>query len=221
MAAKLWSAVAVVALVGVAAFAYNQTQNMTGHVRMREAKHAAHDSVDHDSPDGGAADAMDSAPINACALLKDEEVSEVVGALVTPGQRRDDGEVGNKGDYAPPGTYSSTCFWQFHADGAQDDPNLPMGGRRFAILNAMVWPQGGNYAAEFLKSFYDAAEKEIIPAKPVPVEGIGDEALWWGDGTAVRKGDRSYGISVFLQNGDKATQRKMEELLARKIAGRI
>jgi hypothetical protein len=50
---------------------------------------------------------------------------------------------------------------------------------------------------------------------------IGDEGLWWGDGVAARKGDRSFGISVFLQNGDKAAQRKMEEALARKIASRL
>ena len=145
----------------------------------------------------------------------------MVGTKVTPGQRRDDGEVGGKGDYAPPGTYSSTCYWQFHADATgQDDPTLPMGGKRFAILNAMVWPAGGGYAHEFLQSFHDAFKKEIIPADPVAVD-IGDEGLWWGDGTAVRKGDKSFGVSVFLQNGDKPTQRKMEETLARKIVDRL
>ena len=133
----------------------------------------------------------------------------------------DGGEVGGKGDYAPPGTYSSTCFWRFLSDSpALDDPSLPMEGRRFAILNAMTWPKGGGYAHQFLQSFRDAFKHEIIPNDPITID-IGDEALWWGDGTAVRKGDTSFGVSVFLQSGDKAEQRKMEESLARKVVGRI
>ncbi|MBY0509610.1 MAG: hypothetical protein K2P94_05600 [Rhodospirillaceae bacterium] len=209
-ATKGLTVIAAVALAGVAVFSFRQTQNLSGERRMHEAALET---------DGG--DAMDSTPINACALLTDDEVSAAVGAKVTPGERRDDGEVGGKGDYAPPGTYSSTCFWQFHADASGiDDPNLPMGGRRFAILNAMVWPAGGGDAVKFLQSFRDAFKDEIIPSDPVPVD-IGDEGLWWGDGVAARKGDRSFGISVFLQNGDKATQRKMEESLARKIADRL
>jgi hypothetical protein len=204
-AAKGLTVIAVVALAGVAAFSYQQTQNLSGQARMKEA---------------ALTDPMDSTPINACALLTDDEVSATVGAKVTPGQRRDDGEVGGKGDYAPAGTYSSTCFWTFHVDGGVDDPNLPMGGRRFAILNAMVWPAGGGDAAKFLQSFRDAFKEELIPSDPVAVD-VGDEGLWWGDGVAARKGDRSFGISVFLQNGDKASQRQMEEALARKIAGRL
>jgi hypothetical protein len=211
-AAKGWTTVAVIALAGVATFAFNQTQNLQGSARMAEAARG-------DVGDSG--DALDSTPINACALLTDDEVSAVVGAKVTPGERRDDGEVGGKGDYAPLGTYSSTCFWQFHADASGvDDPNLPMGGRRFAILNAMVWPAGGGDSVKFLQSFRDAFKHEVIPSDPVPVD-VGDEGLWWGDGVAARKGDRSFGISVFLQNGDKPTQRKMEETLARKIAERL
>lgn len=210
--AKVMTVVAVAALAGVAVFSYNQTQNL-GAPRMHGA--------DAGAQSGDMADAMDSPPINACALLNDDEVSAVVGTKVAPGQRRDDGEVGGKGDYAPVGTYSSTCFWQFHADASgEDDPTLPMGGKRFAILNAMVWPAGGGDAAKFLQSFHDAFKNEIIPSDPVAVD-IGDEGLWWGDGVAVRKGDRSFGISVFLQNGDKPTQRKMEESLARKIAARL
>jgi len=208
--AKGLTVIAVVALAGVAALSFQQTQDLPSGPRMREASLTASDG-----------DPMDSAPINACTLLTDEEVAAVVGAKVTPGERRDDGEVGGKGDYAPPGTYSSTCFWQFHADASGiDDPNLPMGGRRFAILNAMVWPAGGGDAAKFLQSFRDAFKEEIIPSDPVTVD-IGDEGLWWGDGVAARKGDNSFGISVFLQNGDKASQRQMEEALARKIAGRL
>ncbi len=203
-AAKTLTAVAVLALAGVAAFSFDAARN-PGTVGMATAVAA---------PDDGT-------PINACALLSDEEVSAAVGAKVTPAERRDDGEVGGQGKYAPAGTYSSTCFWQFHADASgKDDPTLPMGGKRFAILNAMVWPTKED-AASFLQSFRDAFKEEIIPNDPIALTGIGDEALWWGDGTAVRKGNKSYGMSVFLQNGDKASQRKMEEGLARKIEGRI
>lgn len=203
-AAKTLTAVAVLALAGIAAFSFDAARN-PGAVGMPTAVAA---------PDDGT-------PINACALLSDEEVSAAVGAKVTPAERRDDGEVGGQGKYAPAGTYSSTCFWRFHADASgKDDPTLPMGGKRFAILNAMVWPTNED-AASFLQSFRDAFKEEIIPNDPIPLTDIGDEGLWWGDGTAVRKGNKSFGMSVFLQNGDKASQRKMEDSLARKIEGRI
>jgi len=204
-AAKTMTAVTAIALVGIAVFSYDNARN-PGVAPAQAAPQAVA--------------ANDGTPINACALLSDEEVSAAVGAKVTPAERRDDGEVGGQGKYAPAGTYSSTCFWQFHADASGiEDPNLPMGGRRFAILNAMVWPTEKD-ASSFLQSFRDAFKEEIIPSDPIPVS-IGDEGLWWGDGTAVRIGTKSFGMSVFLQNGDKATQRKMEEGLARKIADRL
>ncbi len=201
-AIKALSAVAVVALAGLAAFSYDQAHSPgAGAVSVAKA-------------------ADDGTPINACALLTDDEVSAAVGAKVTPAERRDDGQVGGQGKYAPEGTYSSTCFWQFHADASgKDDPMLPMGGKRFAILNAMVWPTDKD-ASSFLQSFRDAFKEDIIPSDPVPL-AIGDEGLWWGDGTAVRKGKTSIGMSVFLQNGDKPTQRKMEETLARTIEKRL
>ena len=203
-AAKTMTAVAILALAGIAAFSFDAARN-PGAVGMSTAVAAPGDGT----------------PINACALLSDEEVSAAVGAKVTPAERRDDGEVGGQGKYAPAGTYSSTCFWQFHADASgKDDPTLPMGGKRFAILNAMVWPTNED-AASFLQSFRDAFKEEIIPNDPIPLNDIGDEGLWWGDGTAVRKDNKSFGMSVFLQNGDKASQRKMEDSLARKIEGRI
>jgi hypothetical protein len=176
-----------------------------------------------DRPAQAAAAATDDkAPINACALLSDQEVAAAVGAEVSPGQRHDEGEVGGVGDYASSGTYSSTCLWRFKADiETPSDPNLPMGGKRFAILNAILWPKGSGEAEKFLKSFHDAAEHEVIPGKPIPLTGIGDDALWWGDGVAARSGDTSFGVSVFLQNGDKPTQRAIEEGLAKKIAPRL
>ena len=39
------------------------------------------------------AQAPKNAPVNACALLKDEEVSAILGVKVLPGERRDEGNV--------------------------------------------------------------------------------------------------------------------------------
>ena len=200
-----FSVVAAVALIGIGAFSYNSAR-MTANAQPGAAK---------------AVQTADGTPINACALLSTEEVTAAVGAPVTPGDRRDEGEVGGKGGYAPAGTYSSTCIWQFVLDTHFDaDPNLPMGGKRFAILNAMVWPKTED-AAGFLQSFRDAFKHDIIPTDPIAITSMGDEALWWGDGTAVRKGKISIGMSVFLQGGDKEAQRVMEEQLARKILPRL
>jgi hypothetical protein len=202
-ASKVLPVVAAVALVGIAAFAYNGARATAG------------------GPSAGPVQTADGTPINACALLSDAEVTAAVGAPVNKGERRDEGDVGGKGNYAPAGTYSSTCIWQFQLDAHfESDPTLPMGGKRFAILNAMVWPKNED-AASFLQSFRDAFKHDIIPSDPVVVTGMGDEALWWGDGTAVRKGKISIGMSVFLQNGDKESQRVMEEQLARKILPRL
>ena len=208
---KIWIVVGVVALGGIALFAYDDA---------RSATRAAAVTTTASAGSGKHMAAADGTPINACALLSGEEVAAAVGAKVIPGERRDEGDVVAQGQDAPPGTYSSTCFWRFSADDAREDnPTLPMGGKRFAILNAMIWPKPED-AATFLQSFHDAFKNDIIPNDPVEIK-LGDEGLWWGDGTAVRKGNISIGMSVFLQNGDKASQRKMEEALARKVIPRL
>lgn len=165
------------------------------------------------------AQAANAGPVDACALLTDSEVAAALKLKVLPADRRDDGKLDDRPGYE--GSYSSTCVWRVTDDQHKDDVDLPMAGMRFAILNAITWPKDSGKAANFLQSFHDAAEHDIIPSKPIPLTGIGDDALWWGDGVASRKGDVSFGISVFLQNGDKDTQRTMEESLARKIAGRL
>jgi len=207
LATKSMIAVAAVALAGVAVLSYTEARGVGGATEV----------------------AADGTPINACALLSDKEVAATVGAEVQPGERHDQGDVGGKGEYALNGTYSSTCVWRF-VDTEEDEAGKmldqmqgierPLGGRRFAILNAMVWPAGSGEAAKFLQSFHDAFKSGEIPSDPVPVK-VGDEGLWWGDGVAARKGDKSFGISVFLQNGDKPAQRTMEESLARRIAKRL
>lgn len=171
------------------------------------------------APKMAATAASGAAPINACALLTDDEVAAVVGKKVAPGELSDAGEV-TSGDYVVPGTYSSTCLWRVITDlPPPNDPNLPLGGNSFAILNAMQWPKGSGEAHKFLQSFRDAAKEHVIDMEPVSLQ-LGDEALWWGDGVAVRKGDRSVGMSVHIIGGRPA-ERGMEEELAKKIVPRL
>ena len=175
---------------------------------------------------GGAAFAADEshAPkIDACALLKDGEVAGIVGAKVTPADRRDAGYQ-DDGTYVAPGTYSSTCLWRVATSGPPPaDPNLSLGGASYVILNAMQWPPSSKLASKescrFVKGFYDAADRKLIDNQPVPLK-IADQSLWWGDGVAVCKGDRSFGISVHLVGG-RPKERDMEERLAKMIAGRM
>ena len=155
-------------------------------------------------------------PIDACALLTSDEVSEVIGVKVDAGSRRDDGWVDNDSTH---GAYSSTCFWRATADRNLADPSLSMGGASYAILNVFSWPPGSNEAGSFLQKFRDAAESNLIPSKPVPLK-IADEALWWGDGVAVKSGTVAFGISVHLVGG-RPKERQMEETLGAKLAGRV
>ena len=155
-------------------------------------------------------------PINACTLLSAEEVSQVIGIPVDGGARHDAGWVDNDTEH---GAYSSTCLWRATADRNAADPKLPAGGASFAILNVFSWPVGSQEAGSFLQKFRDAAENNLIPSKPVPLK-IGDEALWWGDGVAVKSGHVAFGISVHLVNG-RPKERGMEETLGAKLAGRV
>jgi hypothetical protein len=158
-------------------------------------------------------------PISACALLNDDEVAAVLGVRVNRGEPHDDGEVASS-EYAAPGAYSSTCLWRVAGDGSPpSNPNLSLASASYAILNAMQWSGGRVQAESFLQSFRDAAKEGIIDQAPVPLK-IADDALWWGDGVAARKGDRSFGISVHLA-GAHDKERQMEEALAKKIASRL
>jgi hypothetical protein len=169
------------------------------------------------SPGAQAADVAHKAtPVDACALLTPEEVSEVIGVKVDAGARRDDGWVDNETVH---GAYSSTCFWRATADRNMADPSLSMGGASYAILNVFSWPPGSQEAGSFLQKFRDAADSNLIPSKPVPLK-IADEALWWGDGVAVKSGNIAFGISVHLVGG-RPKERQMEERLGAKLAGRV
>jgi hypothetical protein len=170
-----------------------------------------------ESPADTGTAAIPQAPnVNSCALLTDRQVSEVMNMKVDPGVRDDSGRLDGS---AYEGSYSSTCTWRVSADRDAHDPTLALGGASFAILTIISWPAGADGPAKFLQSFRDAAQSHIITTTPVPLQ-IGDEALWWGDGVAARKGQFSFGMSVHLLNG-RSKERQMEELLAAKITAQL
>jgi len=156
--------------------------------------------------------------IDACGFLTDSEVAELAHATTEPGERHDDGAL-QSGEYAVPGTFSSTCLWKLSEAGAPDVSAPSFEGASYVILNVMQWPKGSGQARHFLESFRDAARRGEIAQTPVPLN-IGDEGLWWGDGVAVCKADRSFGVSVHLA-GDRDRERKIEEALARRVASRL
>jgi hypothetical protein len=161
------------------------------------------------------AQAANQAPtpeINACALLTAAEISSAIGMAVDGGRRQDDGMQED-------GQYSSSCIWMIEPNQPRD-PAAKLGGRRFVILNVMQWPEGRNLAGKFLQAFRDSSDKGVIPSKPTPRK-FGDEALWWGDGLAVRKGDVSFGLSVFIPNPNVARTSALEEKLAPQVLRRI
>lgn len=159
-----------------------------------------------------------SLEINACSFLSAAEVTAAMGLEVETGLRKDSGRTGD-GAYADNGSYSSTCLWRVAADRDKANPNLPLGGASFAILNVMSWLPGSGDAKTFLQSFRDAGKEHTIAMIPVAL-AIGDEALWWGDGVAVRNGDISFGMSVHLV-GERTRERGIAENLAGQIVGRL
>jgi hypothetical protein len=146
---------------------------------------------------------------NACTLIAKEEVAQVTGGTVEAADRRDDGKTED-------GAYSSTCVWKVTGLPALPaKPDAPFGGASFAMLNTISWPAGSGMAKKYLEDFRDAAKQDLIDMTPVPVQA-GDEALWWGDGVAFRRGDVSFGVSVHVGT-DKKAEQAMEEALAKKI----
>lgn len=150
--------------------------------------------------------------INACELLTSAEISTAIGLPVDNGRRQDEG-------MSRDGQYSSTCFWTIEP-GKAPDATAPGKGRRFVILNVQRWPAGKDMAKKFLEAFHESADKGIIPNKPAPRK-FGDEALWWGDGLAVRRGDVSFGISVFMPQRGVPRTSQVEEQLAPHVLRRL
>ena len=152
--------------------------------------------------------------IDACTLLLAPEIEHVIGAKVDSGERRDEGP-------SPDGSYSSTCVWKIRTSvPAPADAAAPMGGASFVILNAIRWPAGSELARGFLEGFRAAAARGDITHTPIP-KSLGDEALWWGDGLAVREHDVSFGVSVFFQTGKAKYRGFFEERLAPRVLARI
>ncbi len=155
-----------------------------------------------------------AAEIDACSLLLAAEISAVLDLPADAGLRRDEGVV-------PQGAYSSACVWTVRPESAAaDDPDAPLGGKSFVILNAMQWPAGSGLARTFLEAFRSAAARGEIASQPVPRD-FADEALWWGDGLAFRRGDVSVGISVFVPSRRAARAGHFEEQLAAHILRRL
>ena len=152
------------------------------------------------------------AQVNACTLLTSAEISQVISRPVDGGRRQDDGLQAD-------GQYSSSCIWMIEP-GKPLDQAAPMGGRRFVILNVQQWPPGKQLAGKFLQAFRDSAEQGVIASKPSPRK-FGDEALWWGDGLAVRSGDMSFGVSVFMPSANQPRTSALEEKLAPMILRRL
>lgn len=134
----------------------------------------------------------------------------MIGVAVDAGVRDDAGLTRDN-------AYSSTCLWRISADRDKADPNRPLGGASFAILNMMSWPDGAG--AKYLQDFRDAGRNHEIAMMPVPV-AIGDEALWWGSGVAVLKGNLTIGMSVHYLP-ERRRERAMAETLAKTIADRL
>lgn len=148
------------------------------------------------------------AAINACEMLEATEISGILKTGVSRGEHHDNG-------LEPTGAYSSTCLWRLETKTA-----VP---RQFVILNLMRWSSGSDDAKQFLQAFRDAAEEAVLPAIPDERQ-IGDEALWWGDGLAVRVEEFSFGISVFADSAARqriATPGRLEEQLAQLIIQRL
>ncbi|HEY6644826.1 hypothetical protein [Povalibacter sp.] len=158
--------------------------------------------------------AADAPAINACELLSAAEITSAIGVSVTEGRRRDDGRQAD-------GSYSSACLWMIQAR-PPADPRA----RRFVILNVMQWPEGRDMSRRYLQAFRDSAEQGVIPSKPSPRK-FGDESLWWGDGLAVRKGDVSFGVSVFMPDAPSnqpvrtsVLEEKLVPIILRKVERR-
>jgi hypothetical protein len=152
--------------------------------------------------------------IDACTLLLAPEIERVIGVKVDSGERRDEGPSSD-------GSYSSTCVWKIRTSNpAPPDSAAPLGGASFVILNAIRWPAGSGLARGFLEGFRAAAARGDIMHTPIP-KSLGEEALWWGDGLAVREHDVSFGISVFSQAGKAKYRGFFEERLAPRVLGRI
>ena len=150
-------------------------------------------------------------PIDACKLLTADEIAHVTGQKV--------GQAIPREDAAEEGSVGSVCIWRVATDSSRATVDALLQGSNYVMLDARSWLPGNPGPAKFVQEFRDAAKQNLIDQTPVPV-AVGDEAVYWGDGVAVRKGPYNFGISVHLQGG-KATEQAMETALARKVLERL
>lgn len=144
--------------------------------------------------------------IDPCALLTTAEVSAAMGLPVEPGRPTSNGVTKD-------GSFSTTCLWQVALPaGVAPDPTRSLGGRSFAILNVQNWADGPQGAKKFLDGFRAAFANQAISSQPVSVEVGADEAIWWGDGVAARKGGVSIGISAATAGQHEGRQARAESL---------
>jgi hypothetical protein len=145
--------------------------------------------------------------IDACALLEPEQIARVIGQPVDAGVRQDFGLESN-------GAWSSSCVWKLAgASRAAKKIGVAVRGPRLRDSQCAAVAAGSGRAHEFLDSFREAANQGVIATKPSP-RRYGDEALWWGDGLAVRRRDASFGLSVHLPQAEPTPAGKWEEGLA-------
>lgn len=153
-------------------------------------------------------------PVDPCALLSGAEVSAALGRPVEAGRYADNGVTRD-------GARSTTCLWSVTLPaGVAPDPTKSLGGREFAILNVIAWPGGPSDARKFLDGFRTAFSHGEISSQPVDIKIGADEALWWGDGVAARRGGVSIGMSV-ASGGDRTLRRPRAERLARLVVQRL
>jgi len=150
-------------------------------------------------------------PIDACKLLSADEIAAVTGKKVGAAIPQEGSEA--------EGSVSSVCIWRVAGDSDRATVDAPLQGSNYVMLDARSWLPRSDGPKRFLEDFRDAAKKDLIDMTPVPVDA-GDEALYWGDGVAVRKGTKNFGISVHLQGG-KPTEQAMETALAKKVLERL
>jgi hypothetical protein len=152
-------------------------------------------------------------PIDACTFLQTGALKKSLGQRVLPGTRTDDG-------FTVEGAYSSTCYWQIDHSTHSPARSRLSPASKLVLLNVMHWPTAAA-TTHFLQSFRDASADHTIDHQIVPINGLGDEALWWGDGVAMRIGQLSFGVSTLHVARSEAERRRVAESLARLIAAQI
>jgi hypothetical protein len=91
--------------------------------------------------------------------------------------------------------------------------------RHLLIINVMRWPDT-RQPRRFLQAFDTAAADHTIDHAIVRLHDIGEEALWWGDGVAMRIGHLSFGVSTLNMASTPQARQQIAEQLARLIAHR-